>query len=141
MADRELNRRRFHQLSVAAFGGVLAGAAATQAEDKPQATSPLLGDPHVCRGLNTCQGKGADKMNTCAGQGTCATAKAHACGGENDCKGQGGCGATPGENACKGQGLCHVPLEHAGAWEKARKRFEELMTKAGKKFGPAPAKK
>ena len=69
--------------------------------------------------------------------GNCAMVKAHACKGENDCRGQGGCGEHPGENNCKGMGDCAVPLSDK-AWPKARKRFEELMAKEGKKVGDAP---
>jgi hypothetical protein len=101
-----------------------------------------LQDPHVCRGINTCKNKGEKgTTNECAGQGHCATVKSHSCQGMNDCKGQGGCGENPGENECKGKGGCAVPLD-AGkkmTWQKARKRFEELMKKAGKTFGDAPA--
>lgn len=141
-----LNRRDFQRLTMAALGGLMAGAGvpsgdAAAADDKPKS---LLEEPHVCRGLNTCKGKGGcggiAKKNECAGMGGCATAKKHDCGGQNDCKGQGGCGANPGENACKTKGSCAVPLEHAGAWDRARKHFEEAMKKAGKKFGPAPKK-
>lgn len=141
MAHSELNRRDFQRLSMAALGGALAGAGPGYAADKKEEEkNPLLSDPHVCRGINTCKAKGADKKNACAGQGTCATAKAHSCHAENDCKGQGGCGAKPGENACKGKGECAVPLGNP-AWKKARKRFEELMKKAGKEFGDAPPPK
>lgn len=155
---QDLNRRDFHQMALAAFGGMMAGSlsgcptkpaaapagesteAPTPAPDgQEETTSLLLREPHVCRGLNTCKNLGASKQNECAGQGTCASVVAHACGGQNECKGQGGCGTNPGENACKGKGLCHVPLEHA--WEEGRKNFEAAMTAAGKKFGPAPAKK
>ncbi|HQU46202.1 MAG TPA: hypothetical protein PK867_25540, partial [Pirellulales bacterium] len=108
---------------------------------KDSKKNPLLVEPHVCRGLNTCKEKGAGKKNACAGQGTCATLKAHDCSGQNDCRGEGGCGATPGENKCKGMGGCEVPFKHDAAWKKARKRFEELMKKEGKKVGPAPEKK
>lgn len=142
MASTDMNRRDFQRLTLAALGGALAGTQLGQAaEDKgKEEKNPLLSDPHVCRGINTCKGKGKDKKNTCAGQGTCATAAAHSCHADNECKGQGGCGAKPGENACKGKGECGVPLSNA-AWAKARKRFEELMKKEGKKFGPAPKKK
>ena len=147
MDNSELSRRDFQRLSMAAFGGMLVGASAADAaedkgkdEGKSKAKNPLLGDPHVCRGLNTCKGKGVDKKNACAGQGACATAKKHSCHAENECKGQGGCGAKPGENSCKGKGECAVPLNDT-AWKKARKRFEELMKEEGKKFGPAPKKK
>jgi hypothetical protein len=135
-----LSRRDFGKLSVAALSGLtIAGSACFAVEPKGAEKSPLLSDPHVCRGLNTCKGKGADKKNSCAGTGTCATAKSHPCGGSNECKGQGGCGETPGENACKGKGDCHVPLAK-DAWKKARKRFEVLMKADNKKFGDAPPK-
>ncbi len=142
-ADNELSRRDFGKLSVAALAGLTAGAGVTWGADEKggkKVKNPLLSDPHVCRGLNTCKNKGASKKNSCAGQGDCATVAKHSCGGDNECKGQGGCGAKPGENACKGQGKCHVPLE-PGAWKKARKRFEELMKADGKKFGKAPPPK
>ena len=132
------NRRDFTRLAAAAIGGLVAGTAAT-ADDKKEKKNPLLSDPHGCRGLNICKGKGKGGKNDCAGQGACATAKAHTCGGENECRGQGGCGEKPGENECKGMGKCHVPMEKK-AWDKARKRFEELMEKEGKKVGAAPKK-
>lgn len=109
--------------------------AASQAEETEE-VSLLLQEPHVCRGLNTCAGKGKGGDNACAGQGACATATAHSCSGMNECKGQGGCGGKQGENACKGMGGCHVPLEHG--WEDVRARFEAAMKAAGKEFGPAP---
>ena len=103
----------------------------------------LLEEPHVCRGLNTCKEKsGCGKTkgkNECAGQGGCATAEKHDCKGQNVCKGQGGCGEHPGENTCKAKGACEVPLSDK-TWKKARANFEAAMKKAGKKFGPAPAK-
>jgi hypothetical protein len=111
---------------------------AALAEDKAN-VNPLLQEPHVCRGLNTCKGKGKNGKNACAGRGECATANKHGCHGANECLGQGGCGAHPGENACKGRGACAVPLKEK-TWKKARARFEELMKQAGKKVGPAPAK-
>jgi hypothetical protein len=139
--DTDLSRREFGKLSLAALAGVCAGAhAAWGADAKKKDKNPLLGDKHVCRGINTCKGKGADKKNSCAGTGQCAIAKEHTCGAGNECKGQGGCGEHPGENACKGQGDCHVPLQ-SSAWKKARKRFEELMKADGKKFGKAPPAK
>jgi hypothetical protein len=138
---QDLSRRDFGKLSVAALAGLsLGGGTSFAADDKATTKNPLLSDPHVCRGLNTCKTKGADKKNSCAGTGTCATAKSHPCGAGNECKGQGGCGEKPGENACKGQGDCHVPLAK-DAWKKARKRFEVLMKADNKKFGKAPKAK
>ena len=147
MDKSELNRRDFQRLTAAAFGGLLAAAAmdrsgfaADAAPAKDKNKNPMLGEPHVCRGINMCKGLGASKDNACAGQGVCATAKAHSCHADNDCRGQGGCGAKPGENNCKGMGECGVPMS-AKTWTKARARFEELMAKEGKKVGPAPPKK
>ncbi|REK17931.1 MAG: hypothetical protein DWQ37_05265 [Planctomycetota bacterium] len=149
MEQSGLNRRDFQRLSAAAVGGLLAGAslgnAALGADEKKvpkkdPKKNPMLGEPHICRGINMCKGLGASKDNACAGQGTCATAKEHLCHYKNECRGQGGCGAKPGENECKGKGECGVPLS-SGAWKKARKRFEELMKKEGKEVGPAPPKK
>jgi hypothetical protein len=137
-----MNRREFHRLTAAAMGGLVAGAGIARADDakKKDPEKPLfLQEPHVCRGLNTCKGKGGDKKNDCAGMGSCATAKAHTCKGDNDCAGLGGCGENAGENKCKGMGGCHVPLMD-DAWTKARKSFESAMSKAGKKFGDAPKK-
>jgi hypothetical protein len=112
-----------------------------QAKTEPD-TAYLVQEPHVCRGLNTCKGKGKGGKNACAGQGACATAKAdHSCAGMNECKGQGGCGTTPGQNACKGQGKCSVPLKNEAVWKKARAAFEKAYkAKEGKEPGKAPAK-
>jgi hypothetical protein len=155
MSDTIPNRREMLRLATAVLGGLATGSiigcgssnkpvesTGTDSKDKESAALPrLLQDPHVCRGINTCKNKGkSGTTNECAGQAHCATLKAHDCNGMNDCKGQGGCGEHPGENECKGKGGCEVPLSHK-TWPKARKRFEELMAKAGKKFGDAPAKK
>ena len=154
MNEKTLNRRDLCRLALAGLGGLTAGAFVGCSSNKTQpaadkdkkdkeadATSRLLQDPHVCRGINTCKNKGKKgTTNECAGQAHCATVTAHDCNGMNDCKGQGGCGEHPGENACKGKGGCEVPLSDK-TWPKARKRFEELMTKAGKTFGDPPPKK
>ena len=114
------------------------GAASTAEGNVTYDVAYLMEEPHVCRGLNTCQGKGAGGENACAGQGTCATANEHTCHYHNECKGQGGCGENPGQNSCKGHGECAVPLSNA-TWEKARAAFETAMTGAGKTVGKAPA--
>ncbi len=152
MIDVLLTRRDLHRLSLAALGGLASGllggchggttppAAKDQNGTAADASPRLLQDPHVCRGINTCKNKGKKgTANECAGQAHCATVAAHDCNGMNACKGQGGCGENPGENECKGKGGCEVPLSDK-TWPKARKRFEELMTKAGNKFAAAPAK-
>ncbi|MBI1345776.1 hypothetical protein GC163_05760 [bacterium] len=158
MSESGLDRRQFHQLALAALGGITAGAAvgcggggpATPDAGTPAATEVaaneltnaehiLLSEPHVCRGLNTCKGLGRSKDNACAGQGTCASIADASCATQNDCKGQGGCGALPGMNECKGQGGCHIPLMD-DAWTKARETFEAGMKKQSKEFGAAPAK-
>ncbi len=143
MSDRELNRRDFSRLTMAAFGGLVAGAGTARvASAQDEDTNPrlLLEEPHVCRGLNTCEGKAKGGENDCAGMGTCATAEPHACNGLNECKGQGGCGEKPGMNTCEGKGACNVPIKEDKTWEKARKKFEELMKAEGKEVGPAPPK-
>jgi hypothetical protein len=159
MSDSRINRRDLSRLALAALGGLFTGAivgcSGSKDKDKDKdkkseddkkdkdaapgdTSSRLLEDPHVCRGINTCKNKGKKgTTNECAGQAHCATVAAHDCQGMNDCKGQGGCGNNPGENKCKGQGGCQVPLS-AKTWPKARKRFEELMGKASKKFAEAP---
>ncbi len=119
-------------------------------DENPQAV-----ELHVCRGMNSCAGKGKDGSGAMAGGGSCATASTHHCAGNNECKGQGGCGygsaevqEHPGENACKGQGGCAVPIttnlstdgtnKDKPVWDLARKLFEARMAKQGKDVAPAP---
>lgn len=149
MNSRNFGRRDFHKLSMAALGGALAGAALSGCKSKEPnehdaehaatagSASLLLSEPHVCRGLNTCKGKGAGGGNECAGTGKCATAKSHSCHGMNDCKGEGGCGATAGMNECAGKGGCQVPLK-ADAWAKVRPAFEKAAKEAGMTVQAAP---
>lgn len=139
-----LDRRKFHELSAAAVGGLVAGTLAgcgSNEPAKPNAGPPgkTAGERHLCRGLNECKGQGASGKNDCRGQGDCATLT-HSCSGQNDCKGQGGCGPAAGANDCKGQGGCQAPLM-ASAWETVRKRKESAWTKASEKFSEAPEKK
>jgi hypothetical protein len=133
--DVDLSRRDFSKLTLAAFGGVLAGSLLTNRslladETKQEAAK----DAHACCGLNACKGQGAGAKNECAGQGSCSTTEAHGCNGQNACKGQG----DSADNACKGKGSCAVPVK-GDSWKKARANFEASMKKAGKKFGAAPA--
>jgi hypothetical protein len=145
MGPNELNRRDFTKLTAAVVGGLIAGVNTAQAEDAKHKDPkkegfPWLQDPHICRGLNhKCTEEVKGKKNDCAGQAFYPTIKDHKCKGMNDCAGEGGCGEHPGENKCKGMGDCAVPLSDK-TWEIARKKFEAAMTKAGKKFGKAPAK-
>lgn len=160
MKPTGMDRREFHQFSLAALGGVIAGvtsgcadnskpaaqtapgatpAATTAMTLSPEAEALIMDFPHTCRGLNSCKGLGRDKENACAGQGTCASIANASCGGQNECKGQGGCGENPGMNDCKGKGGCHIPLM-ASAWETARAAFETAMKKNNKEFGEAPKK-
>ena len=160
---QELNRRDFHRLSMAAFGGALAGAMAGCGEEKkPAPGAPAAGagatrsqppegaggadvastgTEHGCRGLNACKNQGASGKNDCAGQGTCATKSwHHSCSTQNACKGQGGCSDNPLQNDCRGQGHCSIPLMK-GTWEKAREHFVEKMKEVGKEVGEAPPAK
>lgn len=135
---RDQSRRDFfNKLAVAAGGGVLLGATGVAGAADEKEKSLLLTEPHTCKGLNTCKGKGKGGGNECAGQGACATAEAHGCHTHNACKGQGGCGDTAGRNSCKGKGECSVPLGKK-TWEKTRKAFEAAAKKAGIKVGKAP---
>ena len=157
MKRNDLNRRDFNRLTVAAFGGVVAGSAigCASRDDAAAPSTPgpgettdaggdeeeghvLLTGKNVCRGLNTCEGKGQGDGNACAGQGACAAAAAHSCHENNECRGQGGCGENPGQNDCRGQGECAVPLSE-GAWTRARKAFEEAAAVADMEIGDAPA--
>jgi len=139
MNSDSINRRKFHKYTAAALGGMVAGASfgCIDTESDPPAASADPAEKHLCRGLNTCKGKGAGGDNECAGQGTCATVPHQDCGGNNACKGLGGCGESVGANECKGQGGCEVPLMES-AWETMRERFEEEMAEQGKEFGEAP---
>ncbi len=151
MVEKKVSRRNFSSLTLAAAAGIVGGSRMAAAAGKGSGTKKknekdadfpvdpalLLQDPNVCRGLNGCKGHGKGD-HACAGQGACATVKAHACNGMNECKGEGGCGGYPGQNNCKEHGHCAVPLSK-DSWELARKQYEHLMTSLDKKFSPAPS--
>ena len=140
MSENPLDRRQFNRLTAAAFSGMVAGSMSGCGGGSPPANVVVVNpDLHLCRGLNDCQGKGADGKNTCRGQGTCANVVAHECGGHNDCKNLGGCGADAGRNACKGKGGCSVPLMDS-AWKSIRDRLESQWKAKPAEFGVAPAK-
>ena len=81
---------------------------------------------NACQGLNECKGRGWGGIGTKAGDGACATADLHTCGGNNDCSAQGGCAFLssvqggglldpaqqwiPNENVGKGTGGCQTPI-------------------------------
>lgn len=110
-SKKSQTRREFGKnVLTLAVGGMFAGAALTNrnafAEDAKKDE-----DTHVCKGRNTCRGKGADGRNNCKAKGSCASkAAVHDCKGKNDCKGLGGCGGAVGKNECKGKGGCKVPV-------------------------------
>jgi hypothetical protein len=126
MKRPELNRRDFNKLAAAAFGGVVAGTA-IGCGGKSESKSGNAGDvaeKHICKGLNTCKGKGADGKNDCKGKGTCATVAKHECGTKNECKGQGGCGDNAGKNECKEKGGCAIPLMDE-KWKEVKAAFDK----------------
>src|SRR5687767_12296001 len=101
-----MNRRDFGKVMLGVTGGLLAGAELAKVA---YAGEEAGGENHVCKGHNSCKGKGGCK----AGDGGCA--------GKNSCKGKGGCkggdGGCAGKNSCKGKGGCKVPVDmshHAG---------------------------
>ena len=164
MVRSNLTRRDFNKLAAAAFGGVVTGTMVgcgdkTDKTDKTDSKSPdgsdtksgsaapdtgdvaeLMKEPHVCKGLNTCEGKGKGGGNACHGQSACFTAEKSGCHDDNQCKGEGGCGATAGNNACSNKGECGVPLKKE-TWEKTRAKFKAAWEKVNspKTLGDAPA--
>jgi hypothetical protein len=129
----EVSRRDFGKLTLAAFGGALAGSLLGSSPLSAEEAKAAAREAHSCCGLNTCKGNGAGADNACAGQGTCSTVEAHGCGGENACKNQGPDYA----NDCAGKGSCAVPMR-GESWKKARANYEAAMKKAGREFGAAP---
>ncbi|MFN0050977.1 MAG: hypothetical protein ACKV0T_02225 [Planctomycetales bacterium] len=169
MNDSELNRRDFTRLSMAAFGGALAGAVAGCGPETPPPTKSTPGGAGGT-GAGGASASGTDsaadppgleiaavgiEKHVCRGLNAC---KNQGASGENDCAGQGTCATVEhhtcgGQNACKGQGGCgKKALENDcqtkggchvplmdDVWDKARKILEAKMKKAGKEVGAAPA--
>lgn len=125
-------------------------------DDNSALASPYPPELHACQGLNACAGHGYPSPGTTTGSGTmpgdgyCATAKVHGCGGENNCRGQGGCGFKndPGDNDCATLGGCGTPIPDTqvfqqdsncggSVWAIARKIFESRMDSLGVKYGAA----
>src|SRR6266849_4750467 len=71
-----MNRRDFHKLAAAAFGGMLAGTGLAHGDEKKEAKpkdekkDPFLQEPHICRGLGGCGEKPG--QNACKGKSECA---------------------------------------------------------------------
>ena len=90
-----MDRREFNKVMGAVVAGMVAGSKAFADEKEPAAAKKMAApkhDVHVCKGYNSCKGKGADGKNSCKGKGSCASAEAkHDCKGKGDCKGMGGC--------------------------------------------------
>ena len=107
-----MDRREFSKAMGAVVAGLVAGSRAFADEKTPAAAKKAAAksDVHVCKGHNSCHGKGADGKNACKGKGSCASAAAkHDCKGQNACKGLGGCKTAEGgagKNSCKGKGGC-----------------------------------
>ena len=131
-----MDRREFSKVKGAVVAGMVAGskafadekASAAEKKKKMNMAEPPKHDVHVCKGFNSCKGKGADGKNACKGKGGCATAAKHDCKTLNECKSMGGCKAgdagCAGKNSCKGKGGCAVPVkaEHV-AKDKAGKSY------------------
>lgn len=112
----------------------------TNAPEKRKADAERPKEIHICRGLNTCKGRGKSGTNKCAGRGDCATTlnAPHECATGNACKGQGGCGPTAGKNQCAGYGDGCVPLLEDEEWPRLRREFEYRMKRLRRPIGPAP---
>ncbi len=118
----EMNRRDFNKMVLSVVGGLMAGASVgcgkseAPKKDPESAKKPeaAVAEKHVCKGFNSCKGKGQGGKNECKGKGDCATVAKHDCKGHNDCKGLGGCksgnNGCAGKNDCKKKGGCGVPL-------------------------------
>src|SRR5262245_22633082 len=105
MDQSDLNRRDFHRLTMAAFGGALAGSMAGCSSNAPPA-GPV---PASKTGTAAAATTGADSAAAADESGSAAAlensiaavgVEKHLCRGLNACKGQG----NEGENACAGQG-------------------------------------
>lgn len=117
-----MDRRQFSKVMGTVVAGVVAGSQLPASENSAYAKkAPEL---HVCKGFNSCKGKGGCSSgdagcagkNSCKGKGGCATAEKHSCKSQNKCKSQGGCksgdNGCAGKNSCSGKGGCAVPVKH-----------------------------
>lgn len=110
MSSSDLNRRDFHRLSMAAMGGLMAGAAAGCGE-QPAAKAPAVSKSMEEAAKASAAAKSESAKPENAGTDVAVSEK-HTCRGLNTCKGLGG-GATPGKNSCAGQGECATVAEHS----------------------------
>ena len=132
MKKTDLSRRDFNRLSMAAFGGVVAGTfagCANEGEDAaPPAAAPAGGTAADGSGTTEPTEGGTPEAgdetasllmgdkNVCRGLNIC---KGHGAGGENACAGTGACATVAAhecgeKNECKGQGGCGAnPGENA----------------------------
>jgi hypothetical protein len=90
---------------------------------------------NACHGLNSCEAMGWGGFGTKAGDGACASADPHTCGGNNDCSGRGGCGflVGPSGESCSA-GRKQQQTLHA---RRVLRGGEGPQTLCG---GPAPAR-
>ena len=134
MKKTDLSRRDFNRLSMAAFGGVVAGTFAGCANDDgggtAAPTAPAAGEPATDGSATAAaEGEGGEAAagdelasllmgdkNVCRGLNIC---KGHGAGGETTCAGTGACATYAAhecgkQNECKGQGGCGTnPGENA----------------------------
>lgn len=114
METPELNRRDFHRLSMAAFGGVLAGAVAGCDSSPPAPPKPPAGGtatPPAAAGAGAADAAAGGADAALADSVAAVGVEKHVCRGLNACKNQG----AKGENACAGQGACATVESHSCA--------------------------
>jgi len=135
-----MKRRHFSALLSAAIAGMVRGAAALEKsaskdDAKPPGKKPVK--DHVCKGFNSCKGKGLDAKNDCKGKGLCASPEAmHECRGKNKCKEMGGCACgdrgCAQRNTCSEKGGCRVPVAtHEGFCVTCNMKLKRAGGKAG----------
>ncbi len=108
-----MKRREFAKMMGAVAAGLAAGSK-VRADEKAQDKA----EKHVCKGHNSCKGKGGCKSGD------------NGCAGKNSCKGKGGCASAEAKHACKGQNACkgHGRLQV----RRQRLRRQELLQGQGR---------
>jgi hypothetical protein len=112
MDQSDLNRRDFHRLTMAAFGGALAGSIAGCNSSAPPTGPAPPGKSGTAATATTgasssAAGAATDTVATLENSIAAVGVEKHLCRGLNACKGQG----AGSDNACAGQGSC-TTLEH-----------------------------